>query len=70
MATIPRLQPKLPPPPAPPPPATYSLAEMMAFGWISGDPVQHLTGGAAIPRTPDPRIPSGIDPRIPREDGQ
>lgn len=56
MATIPRMAKKPEPPPAPPPPATYSLAEMMAFGWI-GQPVQLPHGGVAIPRTPDPRIP-------------
>ena len=67
MATIPKLQPKPPPPPAPPPPATYSLAEMMAFGWI-GEPVQLPGGGVAVPRFPDSRIPGGVDPRIPRKD--
>jgi hypothetical protein len=67
MATIPRLQPKPPPPPEPPPPATYSLAEMLAFGWI-GQSVHLPDGRFVVPRTPDPRIPSGIDPRISRKD--
>ncbi|WP_370149849.1 hypothetical protein [Bradyrhizobium japonicum] len=60
MATIPRILPKKPEPPKPPPVRTYTLEQMHALGWISD-----VANGA---RAPDPRIPSGHDPRISRED--
>ena len=64
MATIPRI-PKKPEPPKPPPVRTYTIEEMTMFGWIhNGPPIAK----GPIARFPDPRIPSGVDPRIPRKD--
>lgn len=63
MATIPHIQ-KKPEPPKPPPVRTYTVEQMRSWGWIYEGP----TYGSAIPRFPDPRIPSGVDPRIPRKD--
>jgi len=37
MATIPRIQ-KQPEPPQPSPVRTYTLGEMMMFGWLRGSP--------------------------------
>jgi hypothetical protein len=65
MATIPRIPKKAAPPPPPP---VYTIEQMTAFGWLSNHVSPLDGGGFAIPRTPDPRIPSGIDPRIPRKD--
>jgi hypothetical protein len=64
MPTIPRIQ-KQPEPPQLPPVRTYTLEEMMMFGWLTPLPIDYQ---GAVPRTPDPRIPSGVDPRIPRKD--
>jgi hypothetical protein len=64
MATIPRI-PKRPEPPQPPPVRHYSVAQMTAFGWLTPLPIDWM---GAVPRIPDPRIPSGVDPRIPRKD--
>ena len=66
MATIPRIQRK-PEPPKPPPVPTYTMEQMTAFGWI-GQHVRLSDGRVVVPRMPDPRIPSGVDPRIPRKD--
>jgi hypothetical protein len=65
MAMMPRNLPRKPVPPKPAPVPTYTLDQMRAFGWIYDGPI---TPGGAIPRIPDPRIPSGLDPRIPRKD--
>lgn len=59
MATIPRNLVKKPKPPQPPPVRTYTLEEMTAFGWMNPLPINW---SGAVPRTPDPRIPSGVDP--------
>lgn len=67
MAKIPHLQ-KRPEPPPPPAVPTYTIEEMTAFGWLNYHPIALKEGGFAIPRTPDPRIPDGVDPRIPRKD--
>ncbi len=60
MATIPRLQKK----PEPPPVRVYTLEQMTAFGWLS-QPIRLSDGRFVVPRIPDPRIPNGVDPRIP-----
>ena len=64
MANIPRIQ-KKPEPPKPPPLRMYTIEQMRSFGWLHDMPHDYR---GPIPRAPDPRIPSGIDPRIPRKD--
>ena len=57
MATVPRIiQPK----PVPAPVSLYTQEQMIDFGWIYAGP----TVPGFVPRTPDPRIPIGPDPRL------